>query len=430
MTTTTESTIAGETRKPLSPLGILLYSIANFGFGMFYALNNYILPPWFGHYRSDASITGLLSDTHSIEGALIQPVVGAWSDRLRSRFGRRKPFMLLFIPISGVLVLLAPEAAKLPDHFRIGAMIVCVVLFTTCFNIAADPYQALLADLTTQKQRDRVSGAWYFVGIAGQAAILLAPITLTMRFVVVAVVMIVTTLVTCLTVAEPPPPQIAHAGGGLTSHIAELRKAFAGLGTLKQARLYLAMYFCFGVGLGAIQPHLSRFIIAITHCSPEKALQVVLALLISAGIAGVPGGWLAGKIGVKRVLILGTLLIAAASVGGLWVQTTTQIAVVLVLAGLGLAAQNASSYPLLTHLVPSEEVGYYSGLQTTALCIASPLSAYFTGQLINHGTFRAIFAVSFIFISMSAYVLTKLREELATTEIAKRRRDLAAEAAN
>jgi len=430
MTPTTESSITGETRKPLSPLGILLYSLANFGFGMFYALNSYILPLWFAQFQSSAMITAMLSDTHSVEGAIIQPIVGSWSDRLRSRFGRRKPFMLLFIPISGVLVLLAPSAATLPEHIRIGAMIACVILFTIAFNIAADPYQALLADLTTQKQRDRVSGAWYFVGIIGQVAILLAPLSLNMRFVLVAITMIVTTLVTCFTIKEPEPPKIAHAGGGLREHLSDMRKAFEGLATLRQARLYLAMYFSFGTGLGAIQPHLSRFIENITHCSEKEALHVVLALLVSAGVAGVPAGWLAGRIGVKRLLIMGTWCIAAASVGGLWVQTPVQIAVVLVLAGLGLAAQNASSFPLLTRLVPSEEVGYYTGLQTMALSIATPLSALGTGWLINHGTFRVIFAVSFVFISLSAFVLTRLREDLAMDEIAQRRQTLAAETVN
>src|SRR5579859_3872208 len=69
----------------------LFYSAANLGYGMFYALNNAILTLYVKHRCPwvHPSVLGLMGSSHSVEGTVIQPIVGAASDRLRTRYGRR-----------------------------------------------------------------------------------------------------------------------------------------------------------------------------------------------------------------------------------------------------------------------------------------------------------------------------------------------------
>src|SRR5437868_8234316 len=83
---------------PLSPLKVFWYNIASLGCGTFFSFNNFILPLFLEKYTKNAVILGLMGSTHSVEGAIIQPVVGTLSDRMRSPLGRRRPFMLLFFP--------------------------------------------------------------------------------------------------------------------------------------------------------------------------------------------------------------------------------------------------------------------------------------------------------------------------------------------
>ena len=143
---------------PLSSAGVFWYSLANLGFGAFYAFNNYVLPLWLGAYTHNAILLGLLGGSHSFEGIFIQPVVGSVSDRMQGPGGRRRPFMRVFIALAALFLLLAPAATLLPGTARLAGIVVCVFLFTLTFNVAADPYQALLADITTTEQRGRVSG--------------------------------------------------------------------------------------------------------------------------------------------------------------------------------------------------------------------------------------------------------------------------------
>src|SRR3954453_1336797 len=118
----------------LSPRGMALYSVAAIGGGFFYIFNNAVLPLLLSRFTGNVLLLNLMSNTRSIEGAVIQPVVGAWSDRIWTRLGRRRPFMLVGIPLSAAFMAITPLAPTLP------AVVACIVLFSLLFNVAADPY--------------------------------------------------------------------------------------------------------------------------------------------------------------------------------------------------------------------------------------------------------------------------------------------------
>ena len=159
--------------------------------------------------------------------------------------------------------------------------------------------------------------------------------------------------------------------------------------------------FFTGVGVGAVLPFLTVFVTKITHCSDHQAEQMFLVLMVATAVGVLPFGWLCDRIGPRAVLMVGLGLIVIASINGLWVQTLPQVAGVLVLAGLGNAAQSASAYPLLTRLVPGAEVGFYTGLQSTALSIAAPATSVITGLLVDRGSYRWIFVVCGISVAIA-----------------------------
>lgn len=421
-------------RPPLTPAGIFWYSLANFGYGTFYAFNNFVLPLWLGQFTGNAVLLGIMGGSHSFEGAIIQPIVGSVSDRLQGPGGRRRPFLRIFIPISALLLLLTPVAALLPPPIRLAAIIGGIFLFTMTFNVAVDPYQALLADITTPEQRGKVTGRWYFVGAAGQvlillllAALLLIPalhLPLGLGFPIVSLLMAGTTLLTC---AKTREPQVSTPMETPRGHRDDIRLALRGLRTLRQARAYMIMFFLYGAGVEVVSPFLTTFIKGVTGCGNGAALGCSALLLVMAGVGSQAFGALADRLGPKRLLMLSMGLIALAALGALGIHTLPQVAVILSLAGLGIGAQNASAYPLLTRLVPKGEIGFYVGLQTSALSLAGPGAVAVTGILINHSghNYRLIFAVCAFFLLLALGVLTRLREGAAAAEIEARGREIA-----
>src|SRR5438874_7144533 len=140
-----------EQTPPLGVGAMLAYAAASLGTGAFYAFNNAALPLFLRPMTDSDVLIGLLSSTRSVEGAVVQPLVGTWSDRLRTRLGRRRPFFLAAIPPAAVLLALTPLAPSL------AWAVAGIVLFSLLFNLAIDPYTALLADITPLSQRGTVN---------------------------------------------------------------------------------------------------------------------------------------------------------------------------------------------------------------------------------------------------------------------------------
>src|SRR5262249_19183720 len=153
---------------------------------------------------------------------------------LRAPMGRRRPFMLIFFPLCAVFLMVTPLAGAVPAAVKLPAVVACIFLFTVFYNIAFDPYQALLPDITPEYQRGRVMAFWALLGVLGQAGVLLLPLPLDMKFYVVAGVMLLTVLLTCNYTREPSPNSFTRSEMG---HLAEIRTAIQGLRILKQARL-------------------------------------------------------------------------------------------------------------------------------------------------------------------------------------------------
>src|SRR5262245_8034275 len=109
---------------------MVLYSAASLGTGVFYGFNNFVLPPILQAFGASNLLIGLLSITRSIEGALIQPTIGALSDRTWTPLGRRRPFLIVGIPLSAVFFLAASNANSLLP------LAIAIFLFSIFFNVA------------------------------------------------------------------------------------------------------------------------------------------------------------------------------------------------------------------------------------------------------------------------------------------------------
>jgi len=109
---------------------MLVYSAGSIGSGAFFAFNNFILPLALKGLGAPDLVLGLLSNTRSIEGVVIQPTVGALSDRIWTRFGRRRPFIaggillsaLFFLVGSASTTSLVALAVSIPSGYALARL--------------------------------------------------------------------------------------------------------------------------------------------------------------------------------------------------------------------------------------------------------------------------------------------------------------------
>src|ERR1700716_92104 len=87
-------------------------------------------------------------------GMIVQPLIGHYSDRTWTRLGRRKPFFLTGALLSSLALILLPNSGHLAGVIPalwIGAGM--VMIMDASFNIAMEPFRALVADNLPDRQR-------------------------------------------------------------------------------------------------------------------------------------------------------------------------------------------------------------------------------------------------------------------------------------
>ncbi len=177
------SPVAGSPKLPLST--VLLYGLPSISLGFMGALiSMYLLK-----YSTDVlliapGVIGLIFGLSRVWDAVSDPLAGYWSDRTRTRFGRRRPWMFAAcVPLGLIFIALWSPPASLSGNALTVWIGAGVVLFFTAQTALGIPHLALGAELTTDYHgRSRVFGARQlleYIGIfaAAGAISLLEPAT-------------------------------------------------------------------------------------------------------------------------------------------------------------------------------------------------------------------------------------------------------------
>src|SRR6185503_1396398 len=97
----------------------------------------------------DARLVGLALTVALVVDAFVDPLVGYWSDNVRSRFGRRHPFMYASaIPLAGLYFLLWNPPVGLSQPRLFAFLLAMAVSIRLCVSLYQVPSNALAAELT------------------------------------------------------------------------------------------------------------------------------------------------------------------------------------------------------------------------------------------------------------------------------------------
>ncbi|WP_237476725.1 MFS transporter [Lichenibacterium dinghuense] len=137
-------------RVPLTPQQIILMNFGFFGIQYSFGMQQTAINPIFSFLHADAGSLPLLNMAGPITGLLIQPVIGAMSDRTWSpRWGRRKPYFLIGALGCSLCLFLYPFCMAL------WMAVLLLWLLDASNNTAMEPYRAFIADKLPPAQHAR-----------------------------------------------------------------------------------------------------------------------------------------------------------------------------------------------------------------------------------------------------------------------------------
>ena len=337
---------------------------------------------------------GVITIAGVIAALLVQPTAGAISDFTSSRWGRRKPYIVIGSLFSVVFLWAVASADS-----ALG-IVLALVLLQVASNVAQGPFQGYVPDLVPARQVGLASGLMGVMtvigGVSGVAICLVGYLQLqpgmddaqvrTLLFlptVGLGVIQAATMVVLALTVDEGraalPREGKSWLRIGLAAWSTDILRERSYVWLLVSRLSYLAMP-------GVIGAYAVYMLERSFHLPPAEATPFLLitGVIIAAAtvIAAIPAARLSDRIGRKRVINL-SFALAAVGVVGVALSPTLEVTLLSLLPlGFSGGAFLVVDWALMTDIIPKARAGRYMGISNVATASAGPIGLALAGVVL------------------------------------------------
>jgi MFS family permease len=448
VTTAAATSPAGAQRR-LSHLDFVLLAIYWIAIGyLWQSLGTLILPDLVQQLvgpNDKGKALSLLEGIGTLMAVVWQPMMGAVSDRSRSRFGRRRPFI-----VGGTLgdVVFLIGIALSGSYWLV---VIFYFLLQTASNTAQGPYQGMIPDVVPEEQRGTASG---YYGVANLFGLLFG--TVVAGFILshsgrpaaigsIVALLLVTMVLTVVFVPDRTGPTLDSFRSPLqvvwTTFTTPL--AYPSFLWLMASRLLILM------GIVGIQSftffYVSDTIFQGDSRETTRATTAVVGLVILLAIIVTwPAARISDRIG-RRPLILAGGLVAAVGVlilvfgGYRWMpqpllgplaaalnipELLAQTLAAGALIGVGLGAFLSVDWAFITDVIPADQAGLFFGFSNIATAGSGIIARFIAGFLLDHfnagppllhlpGGYPVVFGLFFCWLVLGTLLILKVRSRRA-----------------
>ena len=358
-----------------------------------------------------------------LTGLIVQPIIGYYSDRTWTKLGRRRPFFLTGAILAAIGLILMPNAdmftAFLPSLW-IGAGMLFVM--DASFNIAMEPFRALVADNLPSDQRTlgfsvqtvligigAVIGSWLpyaltnWFGVSNQASVGEVPLHLLLSFVIGAAILVGSILVTVITTKEYSPEELDAMEEPSETEIAESEKSslmdifsdFSKMPETMRQLSWVQFFSWFGLfgmwvfSVPAIAHHI--YGLPITDSSSETYNNagdwVGILFGIYNGVSAIFAFFLpaiALKLGRKQTHMISLIIGAIGLLSIYFMPNENWLILSMIGVGIAWASILAMPYAILAGSIPARKMGVYMGIFNFFIVIPQIINALIGGPMVKY----------------------------------------------
>ena len=348
------------------------------------------------------TITGIFMAADNVLALILLPLFGTLSDKTNSRMGRRMPYILIGTLLSVTSMMFIPVSNNMRSFVLLFIALGITLLAMSSYRSAS---VALMPDVTPKPLRSKANAVINLMGAVGGIFALLAVGVLVPKgdnpdyipvFAVIAGFMLIAIMILVLTIKERKlvkdiDEQVSDEKSRKSSEVMapEVKKSFYFL---------LAAVFLWFMGYNAVTTAFSRY--AQVYWGLEGGLfaYTLIVAQVAAIIAFIPVGIVASKVGRKKTILFGLVLLAVAFVSAAFFKSfSTLLFFFFALAGVGWASINVNSYPMVVEMSRSADVGKYTGIYYTFSMSAQIITPILSGALLDYVGYWTLFPYGTLF---------------------------------
>ena len=382
-----------------------------FGVSVIWSVYNAYVPIFLqDRFLLAVGFIGIFMTLDNIAALFIQPAVGAWSDRIHTRLGRRLPFILVGAPIAALAFIMLPLAGSLFAFFLASiALLISMAVWRT-------PVVALMPDITPSKYRSQANGIINLMGGLGAIIAFIGGAKLydmnpEYPFLMGAVLVLLAAILVLIFIREPKIPENTEEDKpGIMSSI----KTMLNSPDRSEIRLLSAIFFWF-VAYAGIEAFFTLFTKNYLLLPESDGARMLGQLSLLFVIFAIPAGYIGSAVGRKKTIISGVTLMMLGVAAIFFIPPETQAALVttlplvgpiyslsfiMMLLGVAWALININSLPMVVDMTDAVHIGTYTGLYYLFSTLAAIIGPILYGGVIqaSGGNYNLLMIVSPIFL--------------------------------
>lgn len=369
------------------------------------------------------TVTGVLMAMDNVLALILLPVFGSLSDKVNTPLGKRTPFILTGTVLAVIFMLLLPFADR-----RQSLVLFLAALFATLLSMGLyrSPAVALMPDLTPNHLRSRANAVINLMGAVGGVYALImikllvgagdrpdyAPL-----FVSVAALMVAAVGILLITIREnklrKEIEESERTAGEQAAEPADesLPEKTALPKDVKRSMIFLllSIFFWF-TAYNAVTTAFSRYTRVVWKMEGGSFANCLMVATVAAIISYIPIGNISARFGRKKTILGGILIMAACYLAAVFVGAYHPlINIAFALIGVGWAAINVNSYPMIVAMSQGSDIGKFTGTYYTFSMAAQIFTPVFSGFLLENVSYRTLFPYALLFALASFCTMTQVR---------------------
>lgn len=422
--------------KKFSTAKFLSFALGFFGLQFAWQMRIILSGPVTENLGASPFLFGLIWLAGPFTGMVVQPLIGALSDRTTSPFGRRRPYLLGGALLSALALWALPNSELITNfisstlHIKLPALAalcfaaIMIWILDACVNIAQGPYRALVPDVVPPEQHSIANSYISLaIGLGSVVAAGTAPflkwafnyqMSINAQFIMAALAFSLGMIWTCLAIKERRYQPKGDEKTEKFNFITSLKEFFA---LSPEVGKICWMQFFTWIGNMCMMIYFTQYCIHTVFGVPDLSgvSEVVKSTYDSAVLAGtnfssicfaifnlvcflvaIPIGVLSVKYGNKKIHIISMLSMALAFIGmAIFTQNTKVVALLMGLSGIGWASICALPFAMLSQYIKPGTEGSVMGIFNIFIAGPQVFVCTLVSWIINKCSFNVLDGVNY-----------------------------------